>query len=147
MASKSDNAGTSSDYPASVSQLPDVPEGPNTGRAISAAEQGNVRTAENNHLRVKALWYLQLSEVRHVYLARFNGRLSLHVREFFIDEQNRHAVPTPRGVFMDIQQARDFMHVLPDIYSVVERTDLIKVSSSDHLINSFKLKCFFMHAA
>jgi len=102
-----------------------------SGKAVAAEAKNRITTEAGIPLRVTGLWHLELSPLRHVYLARFDGALSLHIREFanFIGKDGEEVLhPQLRGVFLTQLQTRDLMERVTELYTVTTRNDIIMVS-------------------
>jgi len=99
-----------------------------SGKAVLAGVKNSITSEAGIPLRISGLWHLELSPLRHAYLARFDGALSLHIREFanFTGKDGEEALhPQLRGVFLTQLQTRDLMERVTELYTVTTRNEII----------------------
>ena len=101
------------------------------GKPVDAHRKNEILSEAGIPLKIAGLWHLELSPLKHAYLARFDGTLSLHIREFSKYEGvngEEALLPQTRGVFLSQRQTRDLMERVVELFTVTTRDEIIKVS-------------------
>jgi len=108
-----------------------------SGKAVKAEAKNCIISEAGVPLRISGLWHLELSPLRHAYLARFDGALSLHIREFanFTNKDGEEVLhPQLRGVFLTQLQTRDLMERVTELYTVTTRNEIIMVGRISYFL-------------
>ena len=58
-------------------------------------------------------------------LQRYLGKLSLHLRNYALEEEEFVLIPTKRGVTLDKQQTRDLISSTQELMKVIKRVSII----------------------
>lgn len=85
---------------------------PNDGRRF--------HTDSGTAVRGKFLWFREIGRSKFMVLQRFKGKISLHIRNYILDEEEYVYIPTKRGVTMDKQQVKDLIVAAPDLERVIQ---------------------------
>jgi hypothetical protein len=76
-------------------------------------------------VRGQFLWFREIGHRKFMVLQRYLGKLSLHLRNYALEEEEFVLIPTKRGVTLDKQQTRDLISSTQELMKVIKRVSII----------------------
>jgi len=71
------------------------------------------------------IFFKELGSKKFMVMQRFMGRLSLHIRNYMLDEEEYIYVPTKRGVVLNKQQTRDLINSMDQLATVIKHVSFM----------------------
>jgi len=77
--------------------------------------------------RVKGrfIFFKELGSKKFMVMQRFKGLLSLHIRNYMLDDEEYIYVPTKRGIVLNKQQTRDLMNSMDELSKVIKHVSFM----------------------